>query len=91
MIGNFVFIKKLFDKLSLFRYFRQIALSRRNKRLGSGETHFHPALRRQSQADLCDLQVSLVYRVSFKIARATERNVVSKQTYKQKEVFDVFA
>jgi hypothetical protein len=29
---------------------------------------FVPALRRQSQADLCELKTSLIYRVSFRTA-----------------------
>ena len=36
------------------------------------------ALGRQKQADLCEFKVSLVYRVSFRIASATQRNLVSK-------------
>jgi hypothetical protein len=35
------------------------------------------ALRRQSQADLCEFKASLVYRVSSKTVRATQRNPVS--------------
>ena len=33
-----------------------------------------PALRRQRQVDLCEFKARLIYRVSFKIARATQRN-----------------
>ena len=37
-----------------------------------------PALRRQRQEDLCDFKASLVYRVSSRTARTTQRNTVSK-------------
>jgi hypothetical protein len=37
-----------------------------------------PALGRQDQADLCEFKASLVYRVSSRIARAMQRNPVSK-------------
>ena len=44
---------------------------------------FNPSLRRQRQADLCQCQVILVYKVSFKTARAvTQRNTVSKNQTK---------
>ena len=33
-----------------------------------------PALRRQRQADLCEFEASLVYRVSSRTFRATQRN-----------------
>ena len=36
------------------------------------------ALRRQKQKDLCEIEASLVYRVSFRTARITQRNPVSK-------------
>jgi hypothetical protein len=45
-----------------------------------------PALGRQTQVDLCELEASLVYRESFRTARAAQRNFVSetnKQTNKQ--------
>ena len=46
--------------------------------------HTFSALGRQRQVDLCEFEVSLVYRVSFKTARATKRNLVSKtKTNKQ--------
>jgi hypothetical protein len=35
-------------------------------------------LSRQRQADLCDFEASLVYRVSSRTARATQRNPVLK-------------
>ena len=48
-----------------------------------------PALGRQRQADLYEFKASLVYRVSSWIARATQRNPVSKKncnkTNKQKQ------
>jgi hypothetical protein len=37
-----------------------------------------PALERQRQVDLCELKASLVYRVSSRIAKATQRNPVLK-------------
>ena len=36
-----------------------------------------PALKRLRQADLCEFEASLVYRMSSRIARATQRNQVS--------------
>ena len=36
-----------------------------------------PGLWRQRQAELCELGASLVYRVSFRTARTTQRNPVS--------------
>ena len=39
-----------------------------------------PALRRQTQADLCEFEASLVYRVSSRTARAAQRNPVSATT-----------
>jgi hypothetical protein len=38
-----------------------------------------PALRRQRQADLHDFKASLAYVVSFRSARAIQRNPISKQ------------
>jgi hypothetical protein len=43
-----------------------------------------PALGRQRQADF-EFEASLVYRVSSRIARATQRNPVSKNKKKRKE------
>ena len=40
-------------------------------------TPLTPALGRQSQADLCDFQASLVNRASSRTAMATQRNPVS--------------
>ena len=39
-----------------------------------------PALERQRQADSSEFEASLIYRVSCKIARAIERDFVSKPT-----------
>ena len=44
------------------------------------------ARRRQRQADLCELEVSLVYRVSSRTARATQRNPVSKKERQQMQL-----
>ena len=38
-----------------------------------------PVLQRQRQADLCEVEASLVYRTSSRTARATQRTPVSKQ------------
>jgi hypothetical protein len=40
-------------------------------------------LGRQRQADLCEFEASLVYRVICKTARATQRNNISKQKQTQ--------
>jgi hypothetical protein len=48
-----------------------------------------PALGRQRQADLCELQASLIHRVSSKAARATQRNPVSKTKTKPKQTKDL--
>ena len=47
-----------------------------------------PALRklRQAQQDLCEFKASLVYRVSFRKAMATQRNPVSKKPNKNKQI-----
>jgi hypothetical protein len=37
-----------------------------------------PALRRERQADLCDFEASLVYRVNSRTSRGTQRNPVLK-------------
>jgi hypothetical protein len=37
------------------------------------------ALRRQKQVDVCEFEGSMVYRVSSRTARTTQRNPVSKQ------------
>ena len=43
-----------------------------------------PALGRQKQEDLCELKASLVYRVSSRTVRTTQRNSVSKNQNKVK-------
>jgi hypothetical protein len=43
-----------------------------------------PALKRQKQEDLCKFEASLVYKVSSRTARATQRNPVSKRHSKTK-------
>ena len=48
-----------------------------------------PALGRQRQAN--EFKASLVYRVSSRKARTTQRNPVLKQTNKQKQTLDVLA
>ena len=51
----------------------------------AGMAHtFNPSTWRQRQADLCEFEVSLVYRVSSRTVRDTQRNAVSKQTNKQR-------
>ena len=45
-------------------------------------------LGRQRQADLCELEVSLVYRVSSRTTRATKGNSVSKNNNKMKNYMD---
>jgi hypothetical protein len=42
-----------------------------------------PALERQEQLDICNIKASLVYRVSSRTARDTQRNCVSKNKNKQ--------
>ena len=37
-----------------------------------------PALGKQRQADVCELEGCMAYRVSFRTDRATQRNPVSK-------------
>ena len=43
-----------------------------------------PTFGRQRQADLSEFEASLVYRVSSRTSRATQRNPVSKKTRKKK-------
>lgn len=38
-----------------------------------------PAPKRQRQANLCDIKASLVYRVSYRTSRATQRNPILKK------------
>ena len=45
-----------------------------------------PALGSQRQADLCEFEVSLVYKASFRTAKTvTQRNPVSKNKKKEKK------
>jgi hypothetical protein len=37
------------------------------------------ALGKQRQADICEFETSLLYRVSFRMARATQRNCLGKK------------
>jgi hypothetical protein len=37
-----------------------------------------PALRTQRLADLCEFEANLVYRVSFRSAKTTQKNLISK-------------
>jgi hypothetical protein len=47
---------------------------------------FFPAFQTQRQADLCELEVNLVYKVSSRTAKAIERDLPqTKQTSKQKK------
>ena len=46
---------------------------------------FIPRTQRQGQADYCEFKVSLVYRTSSSIAKATQRNPVSKKPTNQPE------
>jgi hypothetical protein len=39
-----------------------------------------PALKREGQVDLCEFELSLVYRVSSKTARTIQRNPVLRKT-----------
>ena len=42
-----------------------------------------PTLRRQRQVDLCEFEVSLVYKASSRTARATQRNPARKEERKE--------
>ena len=46
-----------------------------------------PVFRKQRQVDLCEFVANLVYRVSSRTAKATQRNLVSKtnQTKRKRE------
>jgi hypothetical protein len=48
-------------------------------------TSLIPALGRQRQAELCELEASLIYRVISKTARATQRNPSEKPTRKKEK------
>ena len=43
-----------------------------------------PALRGQRQADICEFQASLVYKLSSRTTRATQRNPASKNKHKNR-------
>jgi hypothetical protein len=45
-----------------------------------------PALRRQRQVALCEFEASLVYRVSFRTAKAIQRNHVKAKQNKTPQV-----
>ena len=48
---------------------------------------FNPALWRQRQADFCELEASLVYRVSFRTGpKATEKLCLEKEKKKIKKI-----
>jgi hypothetical protein len=44
-------------------------------------TSLIPALSRQRQVDLCEFEVTLVYRASSRLVRAPRRNTVSKKNF----------
>ena len=44
-----------------------------------------PGLWRQRQVDLCEFEASLVYRLSSRTARATQKNLVSKKPREEEE------
>ena len=46
---------------------------------------FIPALGRQRQADLCEFRVSLLYGVSSRTAKVTQRNPVSRNQRGEKK------
>jgi hypothetical protein len=46
-----------------------------------------PALGRQRQADLCEFKASLVYTVSSRSTRATQRNPVSNKNKSSNKVY----
>ena len=48
-----------------------------------------PALVRQRQADLCEFKASLVYRVSSRTGKATQRNPVLKKKKKNFKFYSV--
>ena len=47
-----------------------------------------PALGRYRQADVCEFEVSLDYKVSSRIARATQRNPILKNKKEKKKTID---
>jgi hypothetical protein len=52
---------------------------RETSKAGWWRTPLTPERRRQKQAELCELEASLVYRASSRTARATQRNPVTEQ------------
>jgi hypothetical protein len=46
-----------------------------------------PALGRQRQVNLCELEASLVCRVNFRTVRATQRNPVSKNKNNNNKIY----
>jgi hypothetical protein len=46
-----------------------------------------PELQRQRQVDLCEFETCLVYRASSRIARATQKNPVTKKKKKKKKSY----
>jgi len=55
-----------------------------NLGVASWHTAVIPALGRQRQAHLCEFKSTLLYRVSSRTARATQRNPVLKNKQKKK-------
>ena len=49
-----------------------------------------PALREAGQAELCEFEISLVYRVSCRTARATQTNPISKKQTNKKGLLPHF-
>ena len=47
---------------------------------------FKQALRRQEQANLCEFKASLIWRASFRTAKATQRNPVSKNKKQNSQI-----
>jgi hypothetical protein len=55
-------------------------MSLKNKQLGGGDTHFYSQQSRRQRQDLCEFEVSLVYRETSRTVRATQKNCLKKQT-----------
>jgi hypothetical protein len=48
-----------------------------------------PAIGRKRQVDLCEFKASLIYKASFRIAKATQRNhVLKKKKGKEKKILE---
>ena len=58
------------------------SISRRKLQLGVGGAW------RQRQADLCEFKASLIYKVSSRTIRSTQRNPVSKKQKEKKRKLD---